>query len=180
MLNEPLPTLLDVRKAAVRGATITGTLKPRDLMRFLPLVEDAESDIFVEMTFSQDEDNRYLVHLVIRADVVVLCQRCLEIMPLHLSSDCALAIVWTEEEAAHLQRHLDPVIVKDTLCNLWQIVEDELILSLPPYNFHAAADCRLDIDDFAGPEPKQDISEDKPNPFNVLEQLKSGKSRQQE
>jgi uncharacterized protein len=175
MLIEPLPTILDVRKAAVRGATVTGTLKPRDLLRFLPLVEDAESDIFVEMAFSQDEDNRYLVHLTIRADIVVLCQRCLESMPLHLSSACALAIVWTEEEAAHLQRHLDPVIVRDTHCNLWQIVEDELILSLPPYNFHAAADCKLDTDDFSDATPDQGFSEDKPNPFNVLEQLKSGK-----
>lgn len=175
MLIEPLPTILDVRKAAVRGATVTGTLKPRDLKRFLPLVEDADGDIFVQMVFSQDEDKRYLLHLMIRADIVILCQRCLENMPLHLASTSSLAIVWTEEEATHLQRHLDPVIVKDTHCDLWQIVEDELILNLPPYNYHDAADCKLSTDDFSDPDPEQGLSEDKRNPFDVLEQLKSGK-----
>jgi uncharacterized protein len=175
MSIEPLPTILDVRKAAVRGSSVTGILKTKDLTRFQPLVQDAESDIFVEMAFSIDEDKRYLVHIAIRGEVVVLCQRCLDNMPIHLSSACTLAIVWTEEEAAHLQRHLDPVIVKDTHCNLWQIVEDELILSLPPFSYHEAADCKLDTQNFCDAEQDNSVSEHKPNPFNVLEQLKSGK-----
>lgn len=175
MLIEPLPTTLDVRKAAARGATVTGTLKPTDLPRVLPLVADAEGDISVEIVFSRDEEHRYLVHVAIEADIHVLCQRCLEVMPLHLSSSSMLGIVWTDEEASHLPKHLEPLVVKESHSNLWQIVEDELILSLPQFNYHKPEDCKLNIADFSDPEPQPDSGVGKSNPFNVLEQLKPGK-----
>jgi uncharacterized protein len=175
MLTEPLPTVLDVRKAVVRGATVTGTLKPQDLQRFLPLLADTTGNISVAMRFSRDEENRYLIHLDIEANITVFCQRCLEGMPLNLSSQCKLAIVWTDEEAAHLPSHLDALIVRESLCNLWEIVEDELILSIPPYNYHMAGICKLNTADFSNPDPQQSCRKEKPNPFNVLEQLKPSK-----
>jgi uncharacterized protein len=175
MLTERLPIILDVRKAALRGATVTGTLKPQDLQRFLPLVADTMGEILVEMAFSRDEENRYLLHLAIEANITVFCQRCLAGLPLKLSSECTLATVWTDEEAMHLPSHLDPLIVKDSDCNLWEIVEDELILSLPPYNYHAVEDCKLNTANYSDPDPQQGCGEEKPNPFNVLEQLKPGK-----
>lgn len=175
MFIEPLPTILDVRKAAVRGAKVAGTLKPLDLKRFLPLVAGTDCEISVEMNFSRDEEQRYLLHLSINAVIAVICQRCLEVMPIQLSSECTLAMVWTDEEAAHLPKHLDPLIVKETPNNLWQIVEDELILNLPPYSYHKEEDCKLKPADFSDPEPQADSSEGRPNPFNVLEQLKPGK-----
>lgn len=175
MLIEPLPTTLDVRKAATRGAKVTGTLKPLDLKRFLPLVAESDGKIRVEMTFSRDEEHRYLLHLAIEADIAVICQRCLEPMPMYLSSGSILAVVWSDEDAAHLPKHLDPLIVEDPLCNLWQVVEDELILSLPPFSYHKTEDCKLKTEDFSDPAPQQGSGEEKPNPFNVLEQLKSGK-----
>jgi uncharacterized protein len=175
MFIEPLPTILDVRKAAVRGATIKGTLKPLELKRFLPLLAGAEGEISVEMKFSRDEEQRYLLQLTIEAAIAVICQRCLEVMPMQLASECTLSIIWTDEEAAHLPKHLDPLIVKESPYNLWQIVEDELILNLPPYSYHQEDDCNLKPADFSDPEPQEDYSDGRPNPFNVLEQLKPGK-----
>lgn len=175
MLIEPLPTILDVRKAAVRGAKVTGKLLPSDLPRFLPLLADTEGQISVVMEFSRDEECRYLVHVAIEADIAVWCQRCLEAMPIRLSTDSTLATVWSDEQATHLPKHLDPLIVRDLPCNLWQIVEDELILNLPPYTYHKAEDCKLRTEDFSDTEPQERFSKEKPNPFNVLEQLKPGK-----
>lgn len=174
MLIEPLPTVLDVRKAAVRGATISGTLDPLDLKRFLPLIADPEGYISVEMRFSRDEEQRYLLHMATSASIAVICQRCLERMPIQLSSECTLAIVWTDEEAVHLPKSLDPLIVKDLPYNLWQIVEDELILNLPPYSYHKQEDCKLKTESFSDPEFQEDCSEERPNPFHVLEKLKPG------
>ncbi len=81
MLTEPLPTMLDVRKAAVRGVGVSGVLKPLDLKRFRPLLGGDEGSISVEMAFSRDEESRYLVHVSIEAEIVVTCQRCLDAMP---------------------------------------------------------------------------------------------------
>ena len=167
--------MLDVRKAAVRGADVSGVLKPLDLKRFRPLISSDEGDISVEMAFSRDDENRFLLDLAIEANVVVICQRCLETMPEHLHSNTCLAVVWTDEEAAHLPGHLEPLVLTEATCNLWNVVEDELILALRPFNYHDTQDCNSKIPAFSDPVQQKDLREDKPNPFNVLGQLKPGK-----
>jgi len=174
MLTEPLPTTLDVRKAAVRGIDVRGSLKPVDLKRFRPLLGSDEGNIAIEMDFSRDNENRYLLQVKLEADVIVTCQRCLQTMPQHLSCVNALAIVWTDEEAVSLPRHLDPLVVSDVSCNLWEVVEDELILTIRPFNYHDVADCRMMIADFPEPAPRQDARDNTPNPFKALGQLKPG------
>ena len=166
--------MLDVRKAAVRGLDVTGVLKPQDLKRFRPLLAGDGGDISVQMVFSRDEEKRYLVRVAIEADIVVTCQRCLAAMPEHLSSDNTLAMLWTDEEAVHLPKHLDPLIVEDSSFNLWELVEDELILAMRPFSYHDPDDCSMKIADFSEPASQEDAREEKPNPFNVLAHLKPG------
>ncbi|RLA61745.1 MAG: hypothetical protein DRR04_02005 [Gammaproteobacteria bacterium] len=177
MLTEPLPSTLDVRKAAARGVSVSGKLKPLDLQRFRPLLAADEGSIEAQLLFSRDEENRYVIHVTVAADVSVTCQRCLEPMPAHLTSDNTLAVVWTDEQAAHLPRHLDPLIVAQDACSLWELVEDELILAMPPFSYHNTENCLQRIADFSDPAPEEGTVEDKPNPFNVLAQLKPGNKR---
>jgi len=126
------------------------------------------------MAFSRDEENRYLVQVTIEADIVVTCQRCLEVMPEHLSCVNALAILWTDEEAAHLPRHLDPLVVEGPSCSLWEVVEDELILSMHPFSYHDTEDCKMKAATFPEPAQQKGTGEGRPNPFNVLGRLKPG------
>jgi uncharacterized protein len=176
MLSEPLPSTLDVRKAAGRGASVRGTLKPLDLPRFRALLADDDGVIQAELSFSRDEENRYLIHLAVTAQVVVTCQRCLEQLPRTLVCDNTLAVVWTDEQAAHLPRHLEPLVVEEEVCRLREVVEDELILALPPFSYHDTAECRQIVARFNADEapPGEALEAEKPNPFNVLAQLKPG------
>lgn len=167
--------MLDVRRAAVRGARVSGVLKPPDLKRFQTLLGGDAGSILVEMDFSRDEESRYLVHVAIEAEFVVICQRCLEVMPDYLSCENTLAVLWTDEEAAHLPKHLDPLVVSELSCNLWELVEDELILAMRPFSYHNVEHCRMKIAGYSEPVPKQVTGEGKRNPFNVLGQLKPGK-----
>ena len=175
MLTGPLPTMLDVRKAAVRGAGVSGVLKPLDLQRLRPLLGADEGTISVAMAFRCDEEGRFLVQVAIEADIVVTCQRCLEAMSDHVTCGNTLAALWTDEEAAHLPQHLDPLIVADVCCNLWEVVEDELILAMRPFSYHNLEDCEMKIAAFTDPVPQQGPGEGKPNPFEVLGKLKPGK-----
>jgi DUF177 domain-containing protein len=174
MLTEPLPATLDVRKAAARGVSVSGTLKPLDLQRFRPLLASDDGAVEAELTFSRDEENRHVIHVAVEADVTVTCQRCLEPMSQHLISENLLAVMWTDEQAAHLPRHLDPLIVAEEACSLWELVEDELILAMPPFSYHDTEDCRESIAGFSVPVPEEVTAVEKPNPFNVLAQLKPG------
>ena len=175
MLIEPLPASLDVRKAAARGAVVSGVLKPVDLLRLRPLLAGGEGKIAVEMRFSRDEMGRYLVEVLIEADVQVECQRCLSSMSEHLSCDSSLAVVWTDEEAARLPRHLDALVETETNSNLWELVEDELILARQPFSYHNTDDCKRTTVAYADPDAIEDAGESKPNPFAVLGELKSDK-----
>lgn len=175
MSTEPLPTILDVRQAAVRGVTVSGVLKPLDLKRFRPLLAGDEGTISAEITFSRDEERRHLMRVATGADVMVTCQRCLEAMPQHLSSESTLVVVWTDEEAAHVPKLLEPLVVGDGPCNLWDVVEEELILALPPFSYHDTDECKMKVAAFSDRVPEKGTGEDKPNPFNVLAQLKPGK-----
>ena len=167
--------MLDVRKAAARGVSIKGSLKPLDLKRFRALLAEDEGLIEVRLAFSRDEENRYLIDLAVDAEIVVTCQRCLEPLPKSLTSVNTLAVVWTDDQAAHLPRHLEPLIEGDEGCRLWDLVEDELILAMPAFSYHDTEECHRFLAGFAGqPSEEEAAAGDKPNPFNVLEQLKPG------
>lgn len=166
--------MLDVRQAAVRGVAVSGMLKPQHLQRFRPLLAGDEGTISSEIVFSRDEERRYLMRVVIEADVMVTCQRCLEAMPQHLSSESTLAVVWTDEEATHVPKHLDALVVDDAPCDLWEVVEDELVLALPAFSYHVTEDCKMKTAAFSDPLPDRGPGPEKPNPFNVLAQLKPG------
>lgn len=173
MLTEPLPSALDVRKAAARGVSISGTLKPADLPRFKALLADEAGSIRVALAFSRDEENRSLAEVSVEADVAVTCQRCLGAMPLHVVGHNTLAVVWNDDQARHLPRHLDPLIVAGEGCKLWELVEDELMLAMPPFSYHETEDCRETLSAYTGPADGEAPRESRPNPFDVLAQLKS-------
>ena len=173
MLTEPLPTTLDIRKAAARGVSIDGALKVLDLTRFRPLLAGDEGVAQVHLAFSRDEENRFLVALKVDVDVIVTCQRCLEPMTTHLASENVLAVVGNDEQAAQLPRHLEPLIVEGDICSLREVVEDELILALPAFNYHAPAECKQIEAGLSGPTAGESVG-GRPNPFDVLAQLKPG------
>ena len=171
MLIEPLPNLLDVRKAAVRGVSVSGVLKPADLVRMREVLAGYEGSLSATLAFSRDEENRYLIAVSVEADLSVTCQRCLEPMPLHLETENLLAVVWDDEYASKLPRSMEPLITGEGPCNLWELVEEELILGLPAFSYHEAKDCNKIL---AGISQPPEEGGGKPNPFNVLAQLKPG------
>ena len=118
-----------------------------------------------------------LVEVVCDATVWVACQRCLEPLEIQLQTSNLLAVVWNDEQARHLPKHLDPLILTEEACMLWELVEDELMLGLPPYNYHEQANCNELLVGLAASEPEQEQREDKPNPFDVLAQLKPGNKK---
>ena len=174
MSIEPLPKTLDMRKAAARGVSIQGTLKPLELQRFGELLASTDGTIEVKLAFQKDEENRYVVDVDLQAKVAATCQRCLESMPVELEGSNRLAVVWTDDEARHLPRHLDPV-VSEEVGDLWEMVEDELILAMPSFSVHSDENCNEYLAGLAPASPEEEADSGRSNPFDVLAQLKPGK-----
>lgn len=171
MSTEPLPTTLDVRKAAAREVAVEGAVSLSKLERLRDALASDEGSVRAVCTFARDEENRSLVTVSVEAELEVICQRCLEKMPLKVSAGNTLAIVGSDDLAKQLPGHLDPWVVEGEQGDLWSLVEDEVILEIPVVPMHDPEVCKQLLDAYrqppVAPEPDGD------NPFKVLEQLKA-------
>ncbi len=177
MLSEPLPTTLDVRKAAARGVVVKGFLVPAKLPRLRELLASEQGRIEVSCSFYRDEEYRSIVAIEIEADLQLVCQRCLEAMDVQIASANELAVVRDDDRARQLPSRLEPLVLEEEDCALWSVAEDELILSLPIVSYHDTDACKQLLEDYSTPEETVDPTRE--NPFKVLEKLKSSQENQE-
>lgn len=174
MLNDPLPRQVDVRKLVAAGASISAREPLASFGRLCAMLESDGGSVEVLLRFFVDEQGLRRIDGEVRTQVQVMCQRCMQAMPLDIDSRFEVAVVWSDDEAQHLPRQLDAYAVGEEPQDVRDLVEDELIISVPYASYHEPGRCRPPgfegVEDVAEPEPV----EEKENPFKVLERLKSG------
>ncbi len=77
--------------------------------------------------------------------------------------------MWDEEHALALPEYLDPWIVGEGAADFYEMIEDEMLLSLPAVAYHREPCINSKL--FESGKPVE-VKKEK-NPFQVLEQLKS-------
>ncbi|MCP8898561.1 YceD family protein [Gilvimarinus xylanilyticus] len=168
--NQSLPRRGDPRKYAQQGVELAGTVDLEELPRLKEVVEDKAS-FNVVLSFGVDEDHKRVLEGTVEGEVALICQRCLDIVKKPLRGDIRLGIVWSEDQARALPRDLDPWIVGEGAADFYDIVEEELLLSLPAVAYHDHACVPSEHFVSEAPDAKAD-EKPKQNPFQVLEQLK--------
>lgn len=121
----------------------------------------------------EDVTGQQALEVHVRANVVLQCQRCMQNMTHPVDSTSVLQVVQSESEIDALEDQQDsdpdtwiePVLASRRL-NLLELVEDELILSVPYVPKHAT--CSHD----AAPQSPADDEPAAKSPFSVLTQLK--------
>ena len=179
MVAETLPQQADLRKLANQGAVIAANPKPSSFPRVTEAMSGDEGEISVDLQFSIDEERQRLITGQVNFTLPLRCQRCMEPMEFTHQVDVALAMVWNEEEAKHLPKNLDPLIVGEEPMDLGKIVEDEILLDLPYVSYHDPEQCSGHTH-FSVGEIEEQIEEEKENPFSVLATLKSPGDEKQE
>lgn len=168
--DKPLPKQGDPRKFAQQGISIQGFVPVSALPRLAGALTSGEGNVQVELTFTISDDRKRLVTGIAKADLHMECQRCLNPVSVPVESDIALALVWAEEEIQSLPKDLDPWLVGEGLADFYEMIEEELLLSLPAVAYHE--ELCIDAELFSSGEPVV-VKQEKKNPFQVLEQLKS-------
>jgi len=179
MRSGPLPTSLDVYKAALRGARVCGQVAPGNLARLRGLLATDEGFVEARLECFRDEEQRTLVRIGVEAQLFVTCQRCLEPVSQMVRSESLLALVSSDAEAALLPGTMEPLVVPEQPCNPGDLVEEELLLALQPFAYHDADACRKTLAPYRSVDQGEDVGNGRPNPFNVLAQLKPGEHRQE-
>lgn len=168
-----LPRRLDPRKLAHQGAVFRGVIAAESLPRLqdaVAAVRRVTANIEFRVGDQGEKQGKKIVQGSVAGDLDVICQRCLEPFNTQVKSDFTLAVVWTEEEARQLPSACDPWITGEGEGDLYEILEEELLLSLPVVSFHQG-EC-TDKALFSSGDPAEGASGKTPNPFQVLKQLK--------
>jgi len=139
------------------------------LPRLAEAVQEDTGDIQVDLAFGISVEKKKIVTGHAAAELVLVCQRCLGNVKVPVKSDISLGIVWDEEGAEALPEYLDPWITGEGVADLYDMIEEEMLLSLPAVAYHEEP-C-VDRQLFSSGKPVE-VKKTK-NPFQVLEQLKS-------
>jgi len=162
-----LPRHVDPRKFCAQNVSLTGFIPAEELSRVAAAVISTDQRVELELDFSQDAERRCIIEGRFSLAATLQCQRCLEPYAQGLHGDFCFAIVWDEERAALLPKRLDPWLVAEDSADLYELVEDEILLSLPIVAFHTEDSCPQSGSFSTGKaEPVRE------NPFGILAQLK--------
>jgi uncharacterized protein len=165
---KPLPKQGDPRKFAQQGISLDGFVPVAALPRLAESVQETTGEIQVDLAFGISVEKKKIVTGHASAELTLVCQRCLENVKVPVKSNISLGIVWDEEGAEALPEYLDPWITGEGIADLYDMIEVELLLSLPKVAYHE--ELCVDRQLFTSGKP---VEVKKPNPFQVLEQLKS-------
>lgn len=168
-LNPRLPRQIDPRKFAHQGLSLQGVVALSELSRLADVALDSSNEVEVALEFGVDEEKHRVISGQALCALTVTCQRCLEPVEVSLEAGINLAIVWDEERAKQLPKTLDPLILPEGPADLYEIIEDELLLNLPMVSYHDE-DC-IEQTSFGDEVAVAEAAPSK-NPFQVLEQLK--------
>lgn len=181
MQSTPLPKQVDVRKFVASDLSIDAREPLANFKRLTEMLESADGDVEVHLHFYTEPQGPKRIDGEVKATLMVLCQRCLKPMALPIDSRFRAAVVWSDEEAGRLPRELEPYIVGEEPQDIRDLIEDELIISVPYANYHEEGACAVEgyeppvDDEIVEPESLENRAAEgkaKENPFKVLEQLK--------
>jgi uncharacterized protein len=172
MAEAALPKRLDVKRFVDDEAVLTGSLDVNLFERFQEAVEDVNGAVDYKLAFQRDVGNHMFIDGECSTKATLVCQRCLDAVVVDVRGEFQIGLAFSDEKAKHLPKHYEPAIM-DHNGNIdpWELVEDELILALPMFAYHADGECEIK-------QPKADteqveVTEKEDNPFAVLQQLKS-------
>lgn len=168
-MNAGLPERIDPREAAKAGLRWSGSAPLIAFGRLAADLADREGEVAVTLHASLDGAGRAVLGGQVSARVRVLCQRCLEPMVVDLAADLALITVAEDAQADVLPEHYAPLELPHGASVLvTDLVEDELLLAMPPYPRHLPAQC-VATDVLA--------AQARPRAFSMLATLKTGAAR---
>lgn len=179
MENQFAPTRLDVKALALAGGVIAGHDLLSSYERLTQDLQGQGPDRGLDWTAqgetrtAPDGKPAYWLHLTLATSLPMVCQRCLGPVDLPLSATRSFRFVATEAEAQTQDDDVEEdLLVLSREFNLAELIEDELLLDLPPIPRHEVCPVAVKLSvadaDFASPASV------KPKPFAGLGQLLGG------
>jgi uncharacterized protein len=170
-MSEPWSQLFDVDRLVDRQADFAFEIPLSRLPRVQAKIAGAEGTVRGVAHFRREAGNR-MAELELDGDAELVCQRCLGPMTWPLAGDARVAIVASEKDADRVPQEVETVYAPDDRVRVADLVEEELLLTLPLVPLHESADdCDSEEDDVPEPEDEAVPVQETQRPFERLGEL---------
>lgn len=172
-MSDRLPEIIDPVVFAERRIELTGKLSVKTLSRLEDLLLETTGEVAVALSF--DKRGRHaFIDGTANTQLIMQCQVCLEAVEVPIDAHIKLGLITALEQADRLPAGYEPLLIKTEKMLLKEIIEDELLLNLPPFpkhdfncikfENHSSEGLAAATEAVAPPLPK--------NPFAILAKLK--------
>ncbi len=161
---------LTPKKLCKKQALIEGRVPVSEFERYRKLGKNGD-DVHFYLNFCFDQDGQAVVKGEARNNISLVCQRCLRDVPRKLVTPIELAIVSSEKRANELE-DLDAIVTEGDTISIVDLIEDDLILGIPEQVCTDPDTCEY-TPQFQFQE--EAVEDNRPNPFEILENLRSQK-----
>ena len=169
MLNR-LPEIIEPLHLADKRGELKGQIPVSSLQRIAELLFDDSGLVTVELFFGR-EGRLPKIEGHIQAVLQLKCQSCLQAVEWSVDSTVKLGIVSSIDQANRLPDDYEPLLVEQDSMLLRDVIEDELLLSLPAYPKHEHSCFVSNLNDKT--TPAHDTPSSRENPFSILAKLKN-------
>lgn len=171
-MSEQLPEFIDPLLCAEKRRAFKGDMALSALPRLADALADNAGTVAVSMAFEKRE-RLAVVEGHISSVLRLTCQNCLEAVDWPVDHDFKLGIVTSPDAAQLLPYSYEPLLVSEDKMPLRDIVEEELLLSLPAFPKHAESNCFINKNRLDAAPPHKEGLVRSDNPFSVLAKLKN-------
>ncbi|WP_151193094.1 YceD family protein [Cysteiniphilum sp. JM-1] len=167
------PFILDPIKAAKEGMVLNQTLSFSHLSSLHECIVDGTYDFQLNLKF-HFENNKPLLDGQLAGKITLICQRSLEPFEFRFDDPVKLGFVTDDRFFKNFPATYDPYIYKDNQINLVELLEEEILLSIPMIPKKSLNDCQAEQNTsyYGVFETSDTEKQDKPNPFSALKELK--------
>ena len=129
-MQKKLPDSVDFLKQVERSACFEGAWPVSDFPRLAEVVCSIQGEVRARLKFGTRAGTNCLDGHV-QAELELRCERCLEPVKQQIESDFRFGLITSEDEADLLPKEFEPLLAQDYELSLVELVEDEILLSLP-------------------------------------------------
>ncbi|MEX0941781.1 MAG: YceD family protein [Pseudomonadales bacterium] len=179
MLTGPLPEQVNHRKLAADKVRLDGSIPVAAFERLSGLLEHTRGDIEARLQFRKGTKQKSLVVGAASGTVALICQRCLSPVEVRVQANIKTLLVDGLEELLSLAQSDDGMVCAEDEVVLVDLLEDELILSLPMAPRHEPGpECEASVASQGEFREDQDVPVDTYQPFADLAALTQTQNKQ--
>jgi len=168
VMSRDFPALIDIWSMVSARRGFAASWPMGKMLRLGEMLVKPDGDIDFEIHFGVDEISIPFAQVQLSAQPWLLCQRTLAPFQYQVERKQLLGLIRTEEQEASLPEGYEPYLVPKEPIRLTDLLEDELILSLPLVPICDDSPFEQSF----GPDVKPEKIAKKESPFAALQALK--------